>query len=185
MLYLQTRFLDGKGNIIGAPSYHEMALNMESAEVEFLLDRFWEGMVVAGEARRKEHHKFTHSIICVQRKRDNEHDMLGMQDTIDVQGVHLVLWRKIYVDWLYALRTDRRGTTHVRSGLPLDTPVATLGHGPWRPIAGIDSLTMTTARGDPVPIDLSANPGMTLRDLARLFDIPNSSDEVSIPVQFA
>lgn len=196
MLHVQTRYVNEDGVLVGWPTERVYDLNMGPSStsywlrlrpiLDFILDKVWERLAAAGEAHPVDTDKFKCSILSVDLKKGNEYEVLGMQDEIDFAGdVHLILWRKTYIDWLYELETFRRDMTHVQSGLPLDTPVATLGHGSWRSIAGIDSLTMSSVRGEPVTIDLIANPDITLRDLARLYGSPNSSDDISIKLVFA
>ena len=180
-LHVETNYVNEDGVLVGSPTERVYDLNMGRLRpiLDFVLDKVWERLAAAGEAHPVDTDKFKYSILSVDLKKGNEYEVLGMQDEIDLAGdVHLILCRKTYVDWLYEFIVARGGATHVRSGLPLDTPVMTL-------VDGVDSFTVPSHTSDPVTIDLNENPDLTLRDIVRKYDSPKSTDEISIMLQFA
>lgn len=181
MLHVITKYVNERGIPVGWPTEGVYGINMGRLTpiLDNVLNKLWEQLVAEGEAHPSDTDKFKYSILSVDLKRDNEYEALGMQDTIDVEDdVHLILTRKTYVDWLYEFIVARGGATHVRPGLPLDTPVTTL-------VDGVDSFTVPSHTGDPVTIDLNENPDLTLRDFVLKYNSPKSSDEISIMLQFA
>jgi len=179
MLHVIMKYVNEGGEPVGWPTEGVYGINMGRLTpiLDNVLGKLWEQLVAEGEAHQVDDDEFKWSISSVDLKRHNEYERLGMQDTIDMtRDVHLILTRKTYVDWLYELIITRGGETHVRPGLPLNTPVRTL-------VDGVDSFTVPSHAGDPVTIDLNETPDLTLGDFVRVFGSPKSSDEVSIMLQ--